>query len=224
MFRTSPLSDPLTGVGIYVKDQGGWVQIGGTSLSCPIWAGYLSTINAAFSYVGLGNLGFFNPALYAVGSASYVYGGDPFDYLYDITEGSNGGWSGYFPGPDYANGPLYSNTTGNGSIWGGGFTSQVLIGQTQPGTPPRNFWFNTRKLKRSNIEVTWADSVGAAAYVLTLYHAGNYGWNIAESFVTKGTKITIDGLVANTAYTLVALSFNASGYGSAGEITFRTPK
>ena len=33
------VGDPLTGVGIYVKDQGGWLQLGGTSVSCPIWAG-----------------------------------------------------------------------------------------------------------------------------------------------------------------------------------------
>lgn len=61
------LGDPLTGVGVYSKINGGWIEIGGTSVSSPIWASYLSIIDAAFSYTGLGNLGFFNPILYAVG-------------------------------------------------------------------------------------------------------------------------------------------------------------
>jgi subtilase family serine protease len=215
------LGDPLTGVAVYVKDQGGWVQVGGTSLACPIWAGYLSTINAAFSYAGIGNLGFVNPALYAVGGSGF-----PSDYLYDITQGSNGSsnylYYGYLPG--YFNGNFYSNTTGNGSIWGGGFASLLLISQTQPGTPPRVFWFTTEKVKRRSVEVSWANSVGAAAYVIVLSYPGTYGWNIAESFVTKATKLTIDGLMPNTVYTLAGLSFNASGYNGTGGIQFQTPK
>jgi subtilase family serine protease len=56
-----------TGVAVYVSDQGGWLQIGGTSVASPLWAGYLSNINAALTWTGLGNLGFFNPSLYSVG-------------------------------------------------------------------------------------------------------------------------------------------------------------
>jgi subtilase family serine protease len=40
------VGDPFTGVGIYVKDSGGWIQLGGTSVSSPIWAGYMSIVNA----------------------------------------------------------------------------------------------------------------------------------------------------------------------------------
>jgi subtilase family serine protease len=68
------VGDPLTGVAVYVKDQGGWLQIGGTSVSCPIWAGYLSNIEAAYSYFKLGQIGFFNPLLYAVGTADFGVG------------------------------------------------------------------------------------------------------------------------------------------------------
>jgi hypothetical protein len=46
-------ADPFTGVGIYIKDEGGWVQYGGTSLSCPIWAGFLSNVSAAPAAAGL---------------------------------------------------------------------------------------------------------------------------------------------------------------------------
>jgi subtilase family serine protease len=111
-----------TGVAVYVSDQGGWFQVGGTSVASPLWAGYLSNINAALTWTGLGNLGFFNPTLYSVGVSVGV---TPSDYMYDIRSGSNG----YVPfgGPGFYNGFGYSNPTGNGSIWGGGFGLQLLI-------------------------------------------------------------------------------------------------
>jgi subtilase family serine protease len=204
------VADPRTGVGVYVKDQGGWVQVGGTSLSCPVWAGYLSTIDAAFTYAGIGNLGLFNAGLYAIGSPYFYEGFFPYDWLYNVTDGSNGNVlvDGH---PGYTNGPGYSNTTGNGSIWGGGLAAQILISQTQPGTPPRTFWFNTPKVTRKSIEVTWANSNGSAAYVMALYFQSP-GGTIVQTFVTKETKLTIDGLLPNTTYNLWGWSFNASGY------------
>jgi subtilase family serine protease len=45
------VADPETGVGIYVKDAGGWLQIGGTSASAPIWAGYVSILNSGAQYL-----------------------------------------------------------------------------------------------------------------------------------------------------------------------------
>lgn len=45
-FRNVPdvasVGDPVTGVAIYSKINGGWLQIGGTSASAPIWGGYRS--------------------------------------------------------------------------------------------------------------------------------------------------------------------------------------
>src|SRR5260370_4260055 len=122
-----------TGVAVYVSSQGGWNQVGGTSVSSPIWAGYLSNINAALNWTGLGRLGFFNPTLYTVGVNQFA---NPSSYMYDIVNGSNG----YVPfgGPGFSNGFGYSNTTGNGSIWGGGFGLQLLLGGKQAGTPPRS--------------------------------------------------------------------------------------
>jgi subtilase family serine protease len=124
----------LTGVAVYVSDQGGWFQVGGTSVSSPLWAGYLSTVNAALIASGLGRLGFFNPILYSVG---LNLGGYPYEYMYDIVTGYNG----YLPDglPGYYAGEGYSNTTGNGSIWGGGFGVQLLLSGTQPGTAPGSF-------------------------------------------------------------------------------------
>jgi subtilase family serine protease len=223
------VGDPLTGVGIYVKDEGGWNQVGGTSLSCPIWAGYLSVINAAFNYAGIGNLGLFNSVLYDIGNAYRADGYYPSDWMYDITEGSNGGQGPNYGGYNgYTNGTGYSNTTGNGTIWGAGLAAQILIGQTQPGTPPRAFWFNTysAKITRTSIEITWANSVGAAAYVMALYDVNiSLPVRTVQTVVTKQTKLTIDGLIPGTPYNLWGWSFNASGnYGIQYPVEFVTPQ
>jgi hypothetical protein len=69
----------------------------------------------------------------------------PYDWMYNVTEGSNGYTAFYgLNNPGYTNGVGYSNTTGNGSIWGGGFAAQILISQTQPG-PHRGFSGSTRR-------------------------------------------------------------------------------
>jgi subtilase family serine protease len=60
--------------------QTGWYDIGGTSLSCPQWAGLVAIadqINKA-KYNQLG-LGLINPALYALASKSATYSADFFD-------------------------------------------------------------------------------------------------------------------------------------------------
>jgi subtilase family serine protease len=214
------VGDPRTGVAVYVKDQGGWIQVGGTSLSCPIWAGYLSTVNAAFSYLGMQNLGFINPVLYELGP--YVYVDFP-GWFYDVTEGSNG-YASLYGYPGYTNGWGYSNTTGNGSIWGTLLASQLLISQVQPGgTPPRNFWFISQTVTRSSVEVTWAPSVGANGYIMALNYAGDYG-AIVETYVTKATELKIGGLRPNTTYILGGWSVNPDGNYGEIETEFQTPK
>ena len=64
-------------------------QIGGTSWSAPVWAGFCALINEARHKAGKPALGFLNPQLYPLlGTAS----------LRDITAGSNGAFdagSGY---------------------------------------------------------------------------------------------------------------------------------
>jgi subtilase family serine protease len=59
----------------------GWYDIGGTSLSCPQWAG----IVALADQVNGGGLGLINPALYSLASSSSDYAAD----YYDVTVGNN---------------------------------------------------------------------------------------------------------------------------------------
>jgi len=59
----------------------GWYDIGGTSLSCPQWAGLV----AIADQINGGGLGLINPALYKVAANSVSYASD----FFDVTTGNN---------------------------------------------------------------------------------------------------------------------------------------
>src|SRR5436305_7687530 len=59
----------------------GWYDIGGTSLSCPQWAGLV----AIADQINGGGLGLINPALYKIGADAARYASD----FYDVTTGNN---------------------------------------------------------------------------------------------------------------------------------------
>jgi subtilase family serine protease len=60
----------------------GWYDIGGTSLSCPQWAGLV----ALADQVNGGGLGLINPGLYKIGADATRYASD----FFDVTTGNNG--------------------------------------------------------------------------------------------------------------------------------------
>jgi subtilase family serine protease len=217
------VGDPLTGVAVYVKDQGGWLQIGGTSVSCPIWAGYLSNIEAAYSYFKLGQIGFFNPLLYAVGTADFGVG-TPDAYLNDIIQGQNGLIGSSKPG--YFNGFGYSNTTGNGTPWGG-LAAQLMIGLTQPGSRPGATYDFKVKVKGTTAEFSWYRSQGAAGYAIGVYHYDSLENLAPMVYVTKANKLTVTDLPPIPAalgnYYAFLWCFNSSGfYAVPNPINFNT--
>lgn len=75
----------------------GWYDIGGTSLSCPQWAGLV----AIADQINGGGLGLINPALYKLGANPARYAND----FYDVTVGNN-------TNPLYPSVPGYNATTG----------------------------------------------------------------------------------------------------------------
>jgi kumamolisin len=88
------VADPGTGALVVLNGKG--VQIGGTSLSAPIWAGFCALINEARERAGKPFLSFLNPLIYPLmGTASFR----------DIVSGSNGA---------YTAGPGYDRVTGIG--------------------------------------------------------------------------------------------------------------
>jgi subtilase family serine protease len=75
----------------------GWYDIGGTSLSCPQWAGLV----AIADQINGGGLGLINPALYALGASPTRYAND----FFDVTTGNNAN-------PKYPSVAGYPATTG----------------------------------------------------------------------------------------------------------------
>lgn len=219
------VGDPLTGVGVYVKNQGGWLQIGGTSVSSPIWAGYLSTINAAFSHFNLGKIGFFNPVFYAVGTTDFGVG-QPAAYCRDIVQGQNGLIGS--PNPGYFNGLGYSNTTGNGTIWGQGLAAQLMIGQHQPGSPPGATYGFKVKIDGTTAAFSWYRSQGAAGYVVGVYHRDIFGNPLPTAYLTKVNNLTVTlppvpADLYGAHYFAFLWSFNASGeYSETTILNFNT--
>jgi kumamolisin len=91
-------------VSIYSADYGGWLAIGGTSVSAPVWAAWTSIFNGDRVAAGTARLGFLNPLLYTLGEAAKNF--------HDVKKGNNKA-----PGqPGYTAGKGYDNCTGWGSI------------------------------------------------------------------------------------------------------------
>ena len=83
------VADPSTGVWVYDSSLGGWGVVGGTSVSCPIWAGFIADVNDLRSGNGFAPLGDFHAYLYgSVYGSAKNYSAS----LHDVKRGSNG-WS-----------------------------------------------------------------------------------------------------------------------------------
>lgn len=115
----SSVSDPTTGLGVYVGSQGGWSLGGGTSLAAPTQAGLLAgALSAAGRTSGVGSI---HAALYAA----------PAEAFRDIMLGRNSG---------YDAAPGYDLVTGLGAPqWDGLAPALGLVGDaplTQEPPPP----------------------------------------------------------------------------------------
>ena len=240
------VADPNTGVAVYSKYNGGWLSAGGTSVSSPIWASYLSIVNVGMRYSGLGNIGFFNPILYNVGyweNPFVVVGaktasnssiatdgyGKPGNFLYPITSGTNGDITRYPGYPGFSAGgtffqPLYCNATGNGSIIGGLFATQILISGTQSGTQTGNITNFTVTPGSTTAKIKWSPVSAALAYVVTVGHNG-LSFSVIDAYLTKDTSIEVKGLIPNDpSYSATLWAFNASGFSNTYPIYFTTKK
>ena len=188
------------------------MDIGGTSVSSPLWAGYLSNIQAAFSYFNLGSIGYFNPLLYAVGTADFGVG-TPDAFLNEIIQGQNGLIGSSTPG--FFNGYGYSNTTVSGTIWGG-LAAQLMIGLTQPGGPPGATYNFKVKTTGTTATFSWYPSQGAVGYAIGIYHYDILGNLAPMVYVTKAKKLTVTDLppippeLGN--YYAFLWCFNSSGF------------
>jgi subtilase family serine protease len=195
------LANPLTGVAIY--DGKSWIGYGGTSLSSPLWASYLSILNSGLEYLTGLRIGFFNQALYSPGN------GQPVNYLHDVVTGSNGN-AGLFGTPGYNAGPGYDNCSGSGSIRGAEFAFAFLTSRSG-GTPPGpiNNLVAT-PVKTGGVRLTWDAAVGATGYVILVFPQNKLPGS-AFTYITKDTNYLLDGLKSKTAYTANVAAVNLGG-------------
>jgi hypothetical protein len=100
-----------------VANEGGAFTVDGTSISSPLWAAYASLVNQQGASAGLGSLGFINPAIYAIGKTSTLYGPN----FHDITSGANGG---------------FNAVAGYDLVTGWGSPQAALIGTLSPTPAP----------------------------------------------------------------------------------------
>jgi kumamolisin len=96
-------ADPQTGQAIWTHDKGqtGWMVVGGTSMAAPQWSGFLALLGQARAANKKSPIGFLNPKIYALNSASKNAA------FHDVTSGSNGA---------YSAGPGWDAVTGLGSM------------------------------------------------------------------------------------------------------------
>ncbi|MGV9297300.1 trypsin-like serine protease [Amycolatopsis sp. NPDC003676] len=102
---------------------GGWLDVGGTSLSSPLWAGYAAMLNQKSLAGGKSRLGQLNPSIYKIaGSADYA------STFHDVTSGGNG---------TYNAGTGYDLCTGWGSPKADALAAKLTGGDTPP--PAQDF-------------------------------------------------------------------------------------
>ena len=98
-------------------NQTGWYDIGGTSLSCPQWAGLVAIadqLNKA-SHPSEFGLGLINPALYKLGANPAKYGADFFDIAHTAGAGVPNDNQGDPSVPGFPAGPGWDPVTGLGT-------------------------------------------------------------------------------------------------------------
>jgi subtilase family serine protease len=218
------LGDPLTGFGIFVKSDGGWLQIGGTSLSAPIWGGYLSIVNSTMQFLTdttTPGVGFFNPTLYTANATLA-----PAGFLNPIEDGSNGNLD-LFGTAGFNAGVGYNNCTGLGTVLGPFAYEIALVSGTGSDAPsaPTNLKVTPAA---TSAKITWTKSPGATGYVVLVdflerSNGSFLATAIEQIAVTHSDKVTVTGLTAGSEYGVAVEAVNSGGANEV-ESSFMTKK
>jgi len=201
------VADPFTGYAVYDATDGGWIIVGGTSLSAPVWASYLSILNSGLQYldgVTTPRIGFFNPLLYSALGNNY----SPAGSLYPILDGSNGDAAAYGTA-GYNAGPNYNNCTGLGSLWGPAGYEIVLYSGTGKGKPNAPSKINVKAADTSAV-ISWPASTGALGYAVFVIDTAS-GQSSAQFLLTKDLNIKVTGLTAGQTYKVAVAAVNKGG-------------
>jgi hypothetical protein len=102
-FRNFPDVSMDTGMTAFVN--GAPTDLTGTSISTPLWAGFMALANQQATLNGVGNIGFANPALYAIGLTGSQPKPNPYSLSFnDIADGVSAGTFSSVTGYDLATG------------------------------------------------------------------------------------------------------------------------
>ena len=214
------VGDPLTGVDVYSKLNGGWVTIGGTSVAAPIWAGVYSLGSAASEYMGFGPAGFANPGLYRLGSVGGYFDPD----FYDVYDGNNGNALEY-GAPGYSAGYGYDNASGWGAMFSLTLVPDIALLSTLNGSnPPAAPKTLTAVPAGTSVAVNWHASPGANGYLVQGID-GTTGISLSPILVAKGTTTAVfTALTPKTFYEFFVTAVSSGGAAGAGPIIVSTLK
>ncbi len=199
-------ADPNSGVAVYDSyDYGSsspWVQVGGTSVAAPCWAGLLAITNQLRVAQGLGTLDGASqilPKLYALPAGDF----------HDITTGSNG----------YAAGPGYDLVTGRGTPLASRLVPDLAsyplpdlsVAMIRNGTFKQGDTGDTYTIAVSNVgtgptsgTVSLVDTLPAG---LTATAMSGTGWTVNLSTLTATRS---DALAAGGSYPAITLTVNVA--------------
>ena len=206
-----------------VKSDGGWLQIGGTSLSAPIWGGYLSIVNSTMQFLTgttAPGVGFFNPTLYTAANLA------PAGHLNPVEDGSNGNLD-LFGTAGFNAGVGYNNCTGLGTVLGPFAYEIALVSGTGSDVPaaPANLKVTPAA---TSAKISWTKSPGATGYVVLVdflepSKGGFVTTAIEQIAVTQSDKVTVTGLTADSEYGVAVEAVNSGGANEV-ESSFMTKK
>jgi subtilase family serine protease len=165
--------------------------VGGTSLSAPLWAGYLALINQQRANSGQSSLGFLNPTIYSIGLGSgSTYNND----FHDITSGNNG----------------YNAATGYDLVTGWGSPNQLIDGLAA--CPPSTLT-PYMQVNGGAWTVTTNAQFGAGGnFSLGPQPLGNgWSWTGPNGFTSTSRQVDFSNVQPNQAGTYIAKYVNSCG-------------
>lgn len=198
------VGNPNTGVAIYTALNGGWIQIGGTSVAAPIWAGFLSIVDAGLPVVGKKQLGFFNPLLYQIYQITNDFN--------DIKIGDNG-YAQFFGIPGFSAGISYDNCSGLGSMIGEGFGFDLLTTylNNSPGTLPATPTGLFGAPGNTTAKISWTAASGAASYIVQTFDLSSPTQPPPVDYLTKSASVEVKGLIPGSVYGIQVYAVNGTG-------------
>lgn len=212
------VGDSLTGVAVYSKLNGGWVVVGGTSVSAPIWAGFYSLVDAVSQGLGYGSAGFADPAIYQIGSGYQRF----FPEFNDVFDGSNGNKN-EFGYPGFNAGYEYDNTTGWGSFNGSNLLGELALLPSDSGAnPPPAVRGLAATAASTTATLSWTGAPADIAFLAVIvdYQTGR----IVTTDITKTPLAKVSGLNPSTTYVFQVYAIAKGGNALSGSDFFTTTK